>query len=292
MSHTDERSALRGVRRLFCSTAALAMLALSGAPGSLSAQREEAAPPIPTNQAIFAPFPMPQPTEYRTGSGAPGPGYWQQGVGYRIRTSLDPAEHRVTGSEVITYTNNSPDALDYLWLQLDQNLFAPGSRGALVNSGTRWRGAFEGGGDRLRSVALVRDGRRSEAKYLIDGTRMQIRLDQPLAAHGGQLQIAVEWSFVVPEYGADRMGRLEGADGWVYEVAQWYPRMFVYDEVEGWNPMPYIGQGEFYLEYGDFDVEITVPRDVIVMASGELSNPGEVLTAEQRSRLERARTSE
>jgi hypothetical protein len=105
------------------------------------------------------------------------------------------------------------------------------------------------------------------------------------------VEIEIDWSFVIPEYGADRMGRLLGADGWVYEPAQWYPRVYVYDEIEGWNPMPYLGQGEFYLEYGSFDVAITAPRDYIVVASGELLNPNETWPAEQQARLARAATS-
>ncbi len=246
----------------------------------------------PTNQEMFAPFPMPAPNGHRGTRGGPGPGYWQQEASYTIRATLDPAAHRVSGSEVIHYTNNSPDTLSDLWLQLEQNLFRPGSRGALINSGNRWRGSFPAGGVRLGSVVVVQDGRRYPAEHFEDDTRMRIALEQPMAAKGGRVDIEIEWSFVVPEYGADRMGRLQTQRGWVYEMAQWYPRMYVYDDVEGWNPMPYLGQGEFYLEYGDFDVEITAPRDFIVVASGSLLNPGEVLTAEQVKRLDRARTSD
>ncbi|MCA9764766.1 MAG: M1 family peptidase, partial [Gemmatimonadetes bacterium] len=120
---------------------------------------------------------------------------------------------------------------------------------------------------------------------------MRIDLENPIGPGGGRVELEFEWSFVVPEYGADRMGRYQGAQGWVYELAQWYPRMYVFDDVQGWNPLPYLGQGEFYLDYGDFDVEITVPGDFIVVGGGELLNPGEVLTQEQQRRLERARTS-
>ena len=276
--------------RAWIGRSALLCLLSTLAPASALAQTQPTTLP-PTNQEIFAPLPLPAPNTIRNGAGEPGEDYWQQRADYQIRVSLDPASHRVSGSETITYTNNSPDSLKVLWLQLEQNLFRPGSRGSLVNATNRWRGAFEGGGIDLQRVELVRDGERVSPAYLVDDTRMRIDLDRPLAPNGGQIDIQIDWSFLIPEYGADRMGRLEGQDGWVYELAQWYPRMYVYDDVDGWSPMPYLGQGEFYLEYGDFEVEITVPREFIVVATGELQNPEAVLTAEQRDRLERARLS-
>jgi Peptidase family M1 domain len=256
----------------------------------LSAQVASEALPA-TNQALFAPLPMPDATTVRSGAGLPGREYWQQRPDYDIRVSLDPAEHRVTGSETIHYTNNSPDALDALWLQLDQNLFAEQSRGSVVNPGNRWRGAFAEGGDRIRRLEIVQAGERYAPDHFVNDTELRVALRSPLEASGGTVDIEIEWSFVVPEYGADRMGRLETERGWVYEMAQWYPRMYVYDDVEGWNPMPYLGQGEFYLDYGDFDVEITAPREMIVVAGGRLLNPEEVLTSEQQRRMERAKTS-
>ncbi|MEZ4423156.1 MAG: M1 family metallopeptidase [Gemmatimonadota bacterium] len=267
-------------------TAVLALhFALMAAP--LAAQVPQTLPP--TNQAMFAPLELPDPGLVRAPTGEPGEDYWQQRADYRIRATLDPSAHRVTGSETITYTNNSPGELEFLWIQLEQNLFRPGSRGALVNSGSRWRGAFPGGGVDLSRVEVVHSGTRYRPSTTIDDTRMRLDLETPLAGEGGTIDIEIDWSFVIPEYGADRMGRLEGADGWVYELAQWYPRMYVYDDVDGWNPLPYLGQGEFYLDYGTYDVEITVPRDVIVVAGGELLNPQDVLTAEQQRRMERAR---
>ena len=242
--------------------------------------------------SAFAPLDLPAPNTYRTASGEPGPDYWQQRVDYRIRAVLDTTTHRITGSETITYTNNAPVALQELWLQLDQNLFAAGSLGdALIEPGSRWRGAFEGGGFQITRVEVVQDGRRYAPHYLIDDTRMRIDLNAPLPARGGQLQLEIDFSFIVPEYGADRMGRLRVAQGTVYEIAQWYPRLYVFDDVNGWNVAPYLGQGEFYLEYGNFDVEITVPRNFIVVATGELLNPDEVLTETQQARLAQARRS-
>ncbi|MEN8144843.1 MAG: M1 family metallopeptidase [Gemmatimonadota bacterium] len=257
---------------------------------TLAAQTAQT-PVLPTNQEIFAPLEVPGANPMRRGSGLPGPDYWQQEVEYRIRTNLEPDEHRVSGSEVIRYTNNSPDQLDVLWVQLDQNLFSVGSRGSLLNSGNRFRGAFAEGGFQLDRLEVQHGGQRYEPVILVEDTRLRIALETPMEPSGDALQLEIDWSFVIPEYGADRMGRLATERGWVYELAQWYPRMFVYDDIQGWNPLPYLGQGEFYLEYGDFDVEITAPRDFIVVSGGELLNPEEVLTSEQLNRLAQARGS-
>lgn len=265
----------------------LALLAI-GLPAPSGAQ----APATPPAGAVFAPLDLPTPTPYRLASGEPGPAYWQQRADYSIRATLDPDLHRLTGTVVITYTNNAPDSLGALWLQLDQNLFRPGSRGATLQQGeSRWRGAFEGGGYTLSRIDVVRDGRRTSPRYLVDDTRLRIDLSQPLPPGGAQLQVEIDYGFTIPEYGADRMGRLAVEGGTVYEMAQWYPRLYVYDDVHGWNPLPYLGQGEFYLEFGTFDVALTVPRDYLVVATGSLVNPEEVLTAEQQARLARARTS-
>ncbi len=248
----------------------------------------------PTNQAMFAPLQLPEADAYRIATGAPGPEYWQQEADYRIRTSLDTLSHTVSGSETITYVNNSPDSLPFVWMQLEQNLFAPDSRGSIINSGdrARWRGSFEGGGLRLDSIAIDQDGRSYAPESFVDGTRMRVDLQRAMRPASDTVQLRISWSFIVPEYGADRMGRLQTEKGWVYEIAQWYPRMTVYDDVHGWNTLPYLGQGEFYLEYGDFDVEITAPRDMLVVGSGTLLNPDDVLTGRQLARYRAARTSD
>ncbi|MDZ4700319.1 MAG: M1 family aminopeptidase [Rhodothermales bacterium] len=249
--------------------------------------------PAGAQNAAFDALPVPAPTAYRSASGAPGEHYWQQRADYRIEAVLDPVTHRIEGTVTILYTNNSPHALDYLWLHLDQNLFAPNSRGArLHGADSRWRGAFEGGGMTVDAVTVSINGELAAIEPEIDDTRLRIPLQTPLLPGGAVAEVSMDFAFVVPEHGADRMGRLDVEQGPLYQIAQWYPRMAVYDDVEGWNAMPYLGQGEFYLEYGDFDVSLTAPSDFLVVATGELANPEEVYTDEQRRRLERAMTSD
>ena len=269
--------------------ASFALLLLTGALLAPAVQAQEESG---LNLSAFEPIDFPDPNRYRAADGRPGADYWQNEADYRIDVSLDPSEHRIDGEQTITYTNNAPQELNYLWVQLDQNLFKPDSRGAsVVPPDARFSGFFEEGGYDLSDVMVTRGGASSEANYTVDGTRMRITLDEPLPANGGTLQLSLDFSFIIPEYGADRHGRLDVNKGIVYELAQWYPRMFVYDDVDGWNALPYLGQGEYYLEYGTFEMNITVPRDFVVTASGTLQNPGEVLTDEQRARLDRARKS-
>ena len=227
----------------------------------------------------------PGPNAFRSASGAPGPDYWQQRADYTIAVALDTTQQRVSGSVTIRYTNNSPDSLRFIWIQLDQNLYRPGSKGtALFPADSRWgvRG-FEGGYD-LTSVQV--NGRPATVK--VDDTMGRIDLDQGIAPKGGKITITMNYAFRVPEHGSDRMGR----DGTLYEIAQWYPRMAVYDDIRGWNTDPYFGQGEFYLEYGDIDFSVTAPAGYTVAASGLLQNPAEVLAARQRERLARAAKSD
>jgi hypothetical protein len=242
---------------------------------------------------------LPTPNTIRTGTGAPGPDYWQQRVDYVIRASLDTVAQRVTGEEQITYSNNSPDTLRYLWLQLDQNLFNSSSRGfRLFGQDPRFgtRGA-EGGVTLTRVAQPAVPARKARAavpastlKYLVNGTLMKVDLPRPLPPHGRQV-LDIAWSFPFGP-NSNRMG-IELIDGsYVYEVAQWYPRLAVYDDVRGWNTEQYLGQGEFYLEYGSFDVSLSLPANMLVAATGTLQNPTQVLTATQRARLARARGSD
>jgi peptidase M1-like protein len=239
----------------------------------------------------FRPLALPTPNEIRTGSGRPGAKYWQQRADYKIAATLDPARNEIRGRETIHYVNHSPDALPYLWLFVEQNLCAPNSvtnqlnQPPLVFLGTAFDFScqgFEGGGhlDSLRVAGAA-------ARHTIYGTTMRVDLASPLAP-GAAVDIDAVWHFNVPPQGGGRMGH----DGPLYEIAQWYPRMVVYDDVHGWNHEPYIGAGEFYLEYGDFDVSLTVPASYIVAATGELINPEQVLTSTQRARLAAAKTSD
>lgn len=234
--------------------------------------------------------------DIRTAAGTPGPKYWQNSADYKITASLDDVNKSITGNVVITYKNNSRQDLPFVWLQLDQNIYNQKSRGIAVTdlSGGRWanRDQFDGGYD-LKSVKIIEPATNKPvaADYLVTDTRMQIKLPASLKS-GATLKLSIDYSFLIPQYGTDRMGRLETKNGWIYELAQWYPRMCVFDNVQGWNTLPYLGQGEFYLEYGNIEYNIDAPADMIVVGSGELLNPAEVLTPTQLRRLAQARASE
>jgi hypothetical protein len=271
----------------------------AGALGVVVAQEaepeEEAEPDperAPNPEHAFDPLDLPAPNGFRGESGAPGEGYWQQRADYVIRVALDDRDDRITGSETITYTNQSPDSLRSLWLQLDQNLFREDSFGAeRAEEGQRHGGFFKDAGFDIQGVTIDHGGVTTAPEYRIEDTMMEVLLAEPLAPGGDQLELHLDFAFEIPETGADRMGRLKVRRGTIYELAQWYPRMFAYDDVNGWNNLPYLGQGEWYLEYGDFDLEITVPRKHVVVATGVLLNPEEVLTGEQQRRLDEARGS-
>jgi peptidase M1-like protein len=253
--------------------------------GPLAAQAPDSATVSP-----FRPLALPAPNDVRTGSGRPGHAYWQQRVDYRIRATLDPERHELRGQETIHYLNRSPDRLPYLWLFLDQNICAPGSvtnqldQPPLVFLGSIFDFSCKGFAGGL-TLDHVRIGLRT-VPAVIYGTTMRVDLPRPLAP-GQLVDLDIGWRFTVPDYGAGRMGR----DGTLYQLGQWYPRVAVYDDVRGWNHEPYIGGGEFYLEYGRFDVSITVPAGYVIGATGTLLNPAEVLTPTQRARLARARGS-
>ena len=271
-----------------------AALAASFLVVSAAAAQPNGAPALPaTNNAAFAPLDLPAPNVYRSADGRPGPGYWQQRADYRISAALDTVAHRVSGQVAISYTNNSPLPLEHVWLHMEQNRFAQSSRGtALTPADSRWAGSFADGGFRLGEVTAAQGGTRYAPALTVDDTRMRVDLREALPAAGGTLELTIPFSFVMPQYGADRGGLFEARRGTVYEVAQWYPKMAVYDDVNGWNVMPYLGQGEFYLGYGDFDVELTVPSNMVVVASGALQNPDEVWAPAQRTRLAAASASD
>ena len=251
---------------------------------------------------------LPTPTDTRTASGAPGHAYWQQRADYRIRATLDEAKRAVAGSETITYHNNSPDTLAYLWVQLDQNMFRADSdnrriasypsRDAWRSGGTPFESArflvesakFQGGFD----ITSVTDRNGRPLHHAINKTMMRIDLPEPLKP-GARVSFDVGWRFNVPEttvlgrrMGFERFDKEDKND--LFEIAQWFPRMAAYYDAHGWQNKQYVGDGEFTLEFGDYDVELTVPADHIVAATGELQNAGAVLTPIQRDRLAQART--
>src|SRR5215203_1419661 len=232
--------------------------------------------------------------EYRSASGEPGPKYWQNRADYKIACTLDTASHTVSGSVEINYTNNSPDNLRFLWLQLDQNIYKQESRASATTTqtGGRWANGSFTQGDVIKSVSVDDGAQKYSPQHTTTDTRMQVWLQQPLKSSGNKIKINIAYQFTIPEYGTDRMGRLNTKNGWIYEVAQWFPRMAVYDDIQGWNTLPYLGAGEFYLEYGDIEYSVTVPSNLIVVGSGELQNEKDFLTATQISRISTARNSD
>ena len=235
-----------------------------------------------------------QGNEFRTAGGAPGVKYWQNRADYKLNATLDTAKHRVTGTALITYTNNSPDALDFLWLQVDQNIYKEDSRGEATSpvEGGRFNNKTFTQGDEIKGVYIIQNNVAQKVDYLVADTRMQIKLKNALKSTGGVIQIKIEYAFDVPEYGTDRMGRQKTKNGWLYEIAQWYPRMEVYDDVTGWNVIPYMGASEFYLEYGNIDFTITAPANLVVVGSGELLNPLEVYSPKIQARIAVAKGSD
>ncbi|MDB5201073.1 MAG: family peptidase [Ferruginibacter sp.] len=245
--------------------------------------------------ALFSPMFYPVGgTISRAATGEPNVGYWQNKVDYQVNVSLDDQTNEIKGSVTISYKNNSPHSLPFLWLQLDQNLFNKDSRGQArmpVGSRSRYGDATSSfsGGYRISSVKYADN---SNADYIITDTRMQVRLPRSVKPGGETIKLKIDYAFTLPDYGADRCGILKTKNGPIYAVAQWYPRMCVFDDIQGWNTNPYLGPSEFYCEYGDFEFSITAPASHIVVASGELQNPAEVLTATQIKRMEQAKSSD
>ena len=252
---------------------------------------------------------LPTPGVTRNAAGAPGHAYWQQRADYKLRVTLDEASRAISGAGTVTYHNNSPDTLSYLWVQLDQNMFRSDSDNRKITtlpSRSAWQargndgvkfdalrftleaGKFAGGID-IQSVTGS-DGR--ALAHTINKTMMRIDLPQPLKP-GARVSFNVAWRFNIPEMNVlgRRMGFERFKDGNdIYEIAQWFPRMAAYYDAAGWQNAQYLGDGEFTLEFGDYDVAITVPSDHIVAATGELQNAGEVLSSAQRGRLQQAKT--
>jgi hypothetical protein len=244
---------------------------------------------------IFDPLDLPPGNAMRSARGVPGPGYWQQRVDYRIAAELDAEARVLTGTARVRYVNNSPEALPYLWMTLEQNLFEKESTGALMwGKGQRFgnRDGFDGG-YRIARVSLVSSGGAVIQPLEMDvyGTVGRIDLPTPVSAHGGEVSFEVAYSFDIPPYGSDRMGVEKVDEGTIFQFAQWFPAMCNFDDVMGWNILPYLGAGEFHTNFGDYELALTVPRSHLVAATGELLNPAEVLTPTQMERLDRARRS-
>ncbi|MDF3026286.1 MAG: putative aminopeptidase [Fluviicola sp.] len=244
---------------------------------------------------------LPTPNEYRTAAGAPGHGYYQQKADYKMSLTLDDTKQMIRGEEVITYTNNSPDVLEYLWLQLDQNIFKPDSDSKLIavekmedfqsiKDVERKLMTFEGGFN-IEMVATVNG---EKMRYAINKTMMRIDPAKPLGPKQS-ISFRIKWWYNIN----DRMkfgGRsgyeyFEKDNNYLYTIAQFFPRMCVYNDVEGWQNKQFLGKGEFTLPFGDYEVSITVPSDHVVAGTGELQNGASVMTAEQKQRMEKAKTS-
>jgi hypothetical protein len=245
---------------------------------------------------------LPTPNRYRSASGAPGPDYYQQQADYQMDIVLDDANQRIYGEEIITYTNNSPDRLDYLWVQLDQNMRAQNSMTHKIRQNTldeemtfgdlrRMHNDFDGG----FKIEYVKDSRNREIPYYINNTMM--RVDMPSSLDPGKsYTFKIKWWYNIND--RSKIGGRSGLeyfpeeDNYLYTIAQFFPRMCVYNDVEGWQNKQFLGRGEFALPFGDYRVRITAPSDHVVASTGVLQNPTQVLTSAQRSRLKEAETAE
>ncbi len=238
---------------------------------------------------IFSELPWPPGNSVRLASGAPGPDYWQQQADYVIEASLNADTHEVTGHEVITYTNNSPAALDYIWMHMEQNIFRSDSIGSYI-SGNTAIGMSEPFRDGYTIKSMRANGK--DLEYHVYDTMARVDLDKPIAPGGSTFVFEVSWSFTIPDRAFRRFGLEKVEEGTIFEVAQWFPSMAVYDDVHGWNTLGYLGTGEFYTNFGNYDVSLTVPRSHLVVATGVLQNPKDVYTPIQQERLEKARHSD
>lgn len=228
--------------------------------------------------------------EFHSANGNPGPKYWQNRVDYQIKATIDTVARTLTADENITYTNNSPDELCYLWLQLDQNTYKKTARS---NFATPYAPGADQHTDgyQIASVTISNGKVTEKAEFIVSDTRMQIRLPKALMPNG-VLKFNISYKYVMPGNFGGRNDYVDTKNGKIYEVAQWFPRMCVYDDTRGWDTLPFLGSGEFYLEYGDIDYSITAPADMVLAGSGELVNPTEVLTPKQIARLTEARNSD
>lgn len=252
------------------------------------------------NETFGSNFYLNNGTNTRSASGQPGSGYWQNRADYQLTAKLDEQKNEITASAVINYTNNSPDSLSFLWLNVDQNLFKSDSRGHAIVPLTGSRNGAQGqvfdAGFKIKSVKAILSSKgkmtETDVKFFITDTRMQVLLPTNLGAKGGTVKLKIDYSYISPNEGSDRTGVLQTKNGKIFTIAQWYPRMCVYDDIRGWNTQPYLGASEFYLEYGDFDVTLTTPANHFVVCSGELLNPTAVYSAAEQTRMTQAKASD
>lgn len=224
-------------------------------------------------------------------NGEPGPKYWQNRVDYNIDAVLDTTAKTLTATEQVTYTNNSPETLQYLWLQLDQNTYKKTARSNFATGFAPGPNQHTDGYD-IQSITITNGKTSAKADFVVSDTRMQIRLPKALAANGAVINFTIKYKYTIPGNFGNRTDYVQTKNGKIYEIAQWFPRMCVYDDTRGWDTLPFLGSGEFYLEYGNIDYKVTAPADMIVAGSGELLNPSEVLTPLQASRLNAAKASD
>lgn len=239
-------------------------------------------------ESLFEPMNYATANERRLGSGAPGPDYWQQRVDYDIDVRIDASTDTISGTQRVRYHNNSPHALGFFWIQLEQNLFNPASLGARSHTPRgilRGRPTFEGG----YTIPWIRSAGK-DLEFTVYDTLARVELPAPIKP-GAVWEYELEWSFQVPPY-LRRMGVEEVEQGKIFELAQWFPHACNYDDVHGWNTLPYLGTGEFYTNFGDYTVDVTVPASYVVTATGTLQNEYEVLSQTVRDRLAKAMTSD
>lgn len=231
---------------------------------------------------------------FRSAAGAPGPHYWQNSSNYTLKASLNPIDSTISGNETIQYINHSPDNLSYLWIQLDQNIFRPDSRIMKIAAyqGSRFSQFRYTDGFEIESVEIQSGKFQYGVLPQIYETRMRLNLKESLKGRGGELFIKIKYKFKVNGNTGIRTGILNTPYGNIWGIAQWYPRMAVYDDILGWNTLPYMGSGEFYLDYGNFNLYLEAPSNYIVACSGELLNPESVLSSLQLKRLKRALSSD
>ncbi|AYL96316.1 M1 family metallopeptidase [Mucilaginibacter celer] len=261
---------------------------------SAAAQKQKLNPNDTTSNynpaAAFSPmFYTEKGNDYHSANGAPGAKYWQNRADYTLNVTLDTVTKTISGTEVINYVNNSPDALPYLWLQLDQNTYKKDARSNFFTDRTPAADQHTDG-YQIESVSVDYGDVIKAIPFVITDARMQVRLAHPLQK--GPIRLRIKYHYTIPGTFGGRTDYCDTKNGKIYEIAQWFPRMCVYDDSHGWDTLPFLGSGEFYLDYGDIDYSVTVPWDMIVAGSGELQNPKEVLTAKQIARLEQARNSD